>query len=269
MANAWQVSPSLGGPGGGEFDDISEVESESGRDFDEFRLVELQFFTWQAVGAIRSTYESVIDGMLITTKKHGRIGEDKLEFSLGPNEYILSVCGCAGLSRYAAGGVCVDTGLVLDGGLSVALSQHLRAASGAARALIGPDNDSMRGRKNLIVGTSLGIRARPQSTCLECCGDYDCALHVPKPGSSAEMEMLVVRSARGRAGDSLDCLSFVLGPPIPDRWCPELHRDLPRRTRRAIVCLLLASRREDSIVAKLDRDSLHCIFSWLARPART
>ena len=74
----------------------------------------------------------------------------------------------------------------------------------------------------------------------------------------------VVRAVAGRAGDSLDAISFVLGPPIPEMWTPKTHAFFPRRTRRAIYTVLLASMcRADCFWAKLDQDTLYYIFGLM------
>ena len=50
------------GGGGGPWDDAADVEAQSGRSIDEFRLVGLEFWTWTPIGAVQATYRSVIDG---------------------------------------------------------------------------------------------------------------------------------------------------------------------------------------------------------------
>jgi len=66
----------------------------------------------------------------------------------------------------------------------------------------------------------------------------------------------VVRAMQGRAGDSLDALCFVVGPPIPETWSPETHARHPRRLRLTIRAVLLASRRPGNLLHKLDSDTL-------------
>lgn len=233
----------LVGSGGLPFDDISEIEAKSDRPMDEFILEQINFFAWHAIGAVQCTYRSVIDGLTVSTKRHGAIGDLRqgCELMLSPNEYIGHVEGFHGLSRHAAGGACVDlvdmhTIRVSRRAALCTEGRRVRVASGAAQAL-GP----LGAPAIPVVPSALSAyTARP-----------DAPMHV-------------VRALRGRYGDSLDGLSFVLGPPIPDHWSPDYHSDLPSRTRRAIHCLLLANRREDCVVAKLDRDCLHHLFSCLA-----
>lgn len=265
----------LGGQGGRKFDDELEVKQRSGRSFDEFRLCEVEFFTWQAVGAVRCTYSSVIDGLTVVTDKHGRYGDSREVLTLSSTESIVAVCGACGFSRDAAGATCIDVvdmrTVDLDGASSsqATRAQHFRVLSGAAKNRQGFVNgaDRVRGAMRSVVKTSFAQQAFPEAACIECTGDYHCPLH--DPGSPAQLaeQPLVVRAIHGRAGDSLDGIDFVLGPPIPQTWSPEAHKDLPSRTRRAVYGLLLASQREECIVHKLDRDCLWHLFSWVAAHA--
>ena len=68
-------------------------------------------------------------------------------------------------------------------------------------------------------------------------------------------------------GDSLDAISFVLGPPIPEEWTPRTHHLFPQRMRSAVRTLLLASQRsgDDCLWGKLDRDTLFQIIATTCR----
>ena len=208
---------------------MKEVEA-SGRSIDEFVLVQLEFFTWASLGAIRTVYISVVDGYSVTCHKKGRIGdtsEDRV-LNLRPGEYITHATGVSGESRYQTGGVCVD-----------ALDLRTTAGSFGVRGSAVPPG------RRLDMTTHLVVREDMES-------DED-ARHV-------------VRAVFGRAGDSLDGIGFLLGPKIPTTWTPAAHHHFPRRTREAIWVVLLASRRPDSLFAKLNADCFlilcGAIASW-------
>lgn len=224
----WQQAPLLGGPGGGLFDDVREVEDKSGRSIDEFVLVNIEFFTWASLGAIRTVYASVIDGYTVSCEKKGRIGDtsDDQVLNLRPGEWITSATGVKGESRYQTGGVCVD-------------SLNLSTTAGS----FGVRGNAVRPGRLLDITTHLVVREDTES-------DAD--------------ERKVVRAVCGRAGDSLDAIGFLLGPRIPTTWSPQTHHLYPRRTRDAIWVAVLASRRPDSLFAKLNADCLLMLYCAIA-----
>ena len=86
----------------------------------------------------------------------------------------------------------------------------------------------------------------------------------PDPSTGVLSNGQVVRAIRGRAGDSLDAISFVVGPPIPAKWSPKAHSRFPKRVRLSIRTVLLASRRLGCLLHMLNRDLLDSIIGMVA-----
>ena len=70
----------------------------------------------------------------------------------------------------------------------------------------------------------------------------------------------------GRAGDSLDTIGLVVGPPVRAKWTPGTHEVYPTRTRKVIRTVLLANRRADCLWSKIDREKLLVVLGLIAAP---
>ena len=239
---------------------------------------------------MRATYRNVIDGTTMQCPQRGMIGADSPQtkrLNLGANEWITGALSRVGDSRPHAGGSCVDRlKLLTQGAQGTALSGGTdfdvqgSSASGPCQTAVFSGSlqvtvpasarrctgePTTRGNLRVIEAPA---SLRSSRSCMEdLCQRSRDQLRI----SALEPQTLgvitggqVVRAIAGRAGDSLDAISFVLGPPIPEEWSPQTHACFPRRTRRVIYTVLLASRcRPVCLWAKLDQDTLHCIFGLM------
>ena len=279
----WTISSQRGGPGGCAFDDCQYLERATGGCADEWALCEVEFFWWAAIGGMRTTYRNVIDGTMMQCPQRGVIGADSPQtkrLTLGVNEWITGALSRVGDSRPQAGGSCVDRlklltcGAALSGGTdfdvqgSSATGPCQTAVFSGSLQVTVPARAPCRTSEPTTRVIEAPASLRSSRSCMEdLCQRSREKLRV----SALEPQTLgviiggqVVRAVAGRAGDSLDAISFVLGPPIPEEWTPQTHACFPRRTRRAIYTILLASRcRADCFWAKLDLDTLYCIFGLM------
>ena len=280
----WTISSQRGGPGGCPFDDCQHLERATGRCADEWVLCEVEFFWWAAIGGMRTTYRNVIDGTTVQCPQRGVIGADSPQtkrLTLGVNEWITGALTRVGDSRFQAGGSCVDRlklltqcGATLSGGTDFEVRGT--SATGPCQTAV------FTGSLKVTVPTGARHRTRePITRVIEAPASLRSSRSCTRDLCQRSKEQLrvsalepqgqgviaggqVVRAVAGRAGDSLDAISFVLGPPIPEMWTPKTHACFPRRTRRAIYTVLLASMcRADCFWAKLDQDTLHYIFGLM------
>ena len=136
--------------------------------------------------------------------------------------------GCKGLSRYQAGGECVD--MLTFRHVDLRLCRIDYSNDGTL---------SVMGGAAMRHGASSRVRAQ-----------------APRG--------FVVRALCGRAGDSLDGFQCIFGPPIPWTWTAATHWLLPARTRAAIHTVLLLHRRPETLFAKLNADLLAMLYKELA-----
>jgi hypothetical protein len=274
----WTISSQRGGPGGAQFDDVHHLEA-TGRPADEFRLEEVEFFWWAAIGGMRATYRNVVDGSTVQCPQRGRIGAGSAQTSwtlaLKNNEWVTGAFARVGDSKYRAGGSCVDRLKLLTQrggargggdqdfdvqGTSAAGPCQTCVFQGSLQVTVPSEAPQRSGAPSAPTVRTVAPLERMRSS-RSCRGGDE-----PSPQGLITGGQ-VVRAIAGRAGDSLDAISFVLGPPIPEEWTPRTHHLFPQRMRSAVRTLLLASQRsgDDCLWGKLDRDTLFQIIATTCR----
>lgn len=251
LPSGWSRSPQRGGPGGGNFNDLTDLERLSGRAADEFKLVDVEFFVWAAIGGIVCTYRNVIDGTIVHCPRRGRLGDPSRRMHLNRNEWITSAVVRVGDSQHRSGAICVDRLKMMAQDGSIDHTNDLQVAGTTARGACHPFFQGSL-KVELPESTERPSVAPTERGTIRVDG-------VRRHGSSRVGRVVngqVVRAMQGRAGDSLDALCFVVGPPIPEVWSPETHARHPQRLRLTIRAVLLASRRPGNLLHKLDSDTL-------------